>query len=339
MLWARLFLSLCCLVFVSQAQAIGNPAKLLIIDSQKGYPYAPVREAMLNKLAQHGFQVGKNLQLEMHSIGNDLEQGKQTLSQALENSPDVIFITGTVMGKAAKEVLYGNGQYPVVFAAITDPVGMGLIEKFNQAPPANFTGVSYPVSVESRLRFVCNLMPQVKTIGMIEGDMPQSHSYHQWLDEELRTNPEFQHLKIIYRRVPFISGTDGTGKMAESARGFVKELDPLVDVFLSPNDQMGVNPEFAKMLTSVASKPLIGLGLPDVMENWGAFASIYPLEQGAGNQAGEMVARLLKGESIQHIYPEQPRSNGLSFNLPIANKFGIKIPLEMLELADEVLAK
>jgi len=312
---------------------------LLMMDSQSGEPYKTAREALLKRLASLGYHENKNLHLTYHSVGNDQQQGETLLTQALAKQKyDAVFVNGTVMTLAAKKVAF-NTEQPFIYTCVTDPVGLGVIDNFYQAPKANFTGVSYPVPVKSRLRFVTRLFPDVKTIGVIHADMPQSHSYNKWLKELLATNESFQSIKIIFRSVPLLKGEEGSKKMAESAIQHVKELNSKVDLFLSPNDQMGVSPFFPKMVYQYATKPLVGLTLKDVMEKRGATISIYPSQKSAGYQAANMLNRLFSGESFRSLHPEWPHENGFAFDLSKTKQFNIAIPIDMIELAGKNIVK
>jgi putative tryptophan/tyrosine transport system substrate-binding protein len=309
---------------------------LLIIDSQLGYPYERTREAMLQKLSSMGYVEGQNLSVSSFSIGNDVDKGEKILRRELPKKYDVIFTNGTVATLAAKKAAFGKPACRFVFAAVTDPVGLGVIDDFKNPPKANFTGVCYPVPVASRLKFLHDIFPQAKTIGLIYADMPQGHSYRKWLETALQEEPSLKGLKIISRMVPLIKGEASSQEaMTNLARKYVIELNPLVDVFLSPNDQLGAEHFFAEMVYKISRKPLVGISRKDVMEGWGATLSMYPSEISAGRQSAVMIRRLLNGEDIKNITPQWPRENGIAIDLRKAKKFGIVIPVQLIEMAGE----
>ena len=57
-----------------------------------------------------------------------------------------------------------------------------------------------------------------------------------------------------------------------------------------------------------------------------------------GCQAGEMVARILRGEDPGDMPIEEARRYALVFNLRRAEQLGIKIPSDILMAADEVVS-
>jgi len=278
---------------------------------------------------------GKNLHVDSFSIDNDVALGEAILREHLSDGYDVICLNGTVPTIAAKNVAYGDFRYKFVFASVTDAVGVGVIDAFNTTPKANFTGVSCPVPVEERFCFVRRLMPQVKTIGLIYADMPQSHSYRRWVEDLVANDPEFSDLTVVFRQVELVTGEGGNWVMAEKAKEFVRELNPLVDVFLSPSDQMGAQQHFPRAVYETATKPLIGLARDDVMAGWGATASMFTSSRSMGLQSGKMIVELFEGTDIRDIVPEEPANSGIAIDLRKTERFGIAVPDELIEQAGD----
>ncbi|MEO5344163.1 MAG: hypothetical protein H7842_12660 [Gammaproteobacteria bacterium SHHR-1] len=314
--------------------AQGQPRHLLILDSQFGNPYDEIRAALLDRLAELGHRQGDNLRISLHTADNRVSAAERLLEQAAGQGYDAIYVGGTVATLAARRSLWRK-PVPVVFAAATDPVGIGVIDGFEQPPKANFSGVSYPVPPKARLRFVRQLLPQARTLGLIHADMPQSHSYNRWLKELLEQDPEFQDLRILFRSVPLTTGEHGDRQMAERALPLIQELDGQVDAFIKPNDQLGTRRAFAEVVQRHASKPLIGLVKHDVTQGWGATAVIYPSHKSIGRQAAQMLHQLFSGTPIQAIRPQWPQLYGYAVDLGKTRRFDIQVPLGLLQLAGE----
>jgi putative tryptophan/tyrosine transport system substrate-binding protein len=312
--------------------------KLLILDSQKGNPYDEVRTSLLAALSIYGYTEGKNLKTTIVFSGNDIKAGERILNDELTNSYDVIFVGGTAATLSAKNALYGKAQR-VVFGSPTDPVGIGVIQNFSSKPVANFTGVCYPVPVKTRLKFLRRLMPKARTFGLIYADMPQSHSYNNWIENLLKNDPEFKGIKIIYRSVPLVTGENGDRTMSLNSKKHIYELDSKVDAYIKPCDQMGTRSNFAEIVYNTSRKPLIGLVKDDVMGKWGATATIYPSHESIGNQAAVMIKDLFEGKKVSDIVPEWPHKFGVAVDLKKAKRFGIDIPVELLQMAGENIVR
>jgi putative ABC transport system substrate-binding protein len=322
----------------SSSQSDQGRFSLFILDSQIGNPYDEVRSALLDQLAVYGYIQGKNLRVEVKAAGNDISKGEAILKNLEDNHYDVVLTGGTAATISGKNVFFGGTQ-PVVFASPTDPVGIGVINNFHDNPKANFTGVCYPVPVEARMRFTRQLMPQAKTFGLIYADMPQSHSYNSWLKDLLANNRDFSDINIIFKAVPLVTGEDGDKKMAQMAIPIIKDLDAQVDVYLKPNDQMGTRRNMSEVVYAHANKPLIGLVKNDVVEKWGATAVVFPSHDSIGRQAAAMIKALFEGKKIADIKPQWPRLYGYGVDLSKTDKFGIKVPIGILQLSGKNIVK
>ncbi|MBA4367070.1 MAG: hypothetical protein C0403_05460 [Desulfobacterium sp.] len=312
--------------------------KLLILDSQKGNPYDEVRASLLNAIEGYGYVEGRNLKTTIRFSGNDIKKGERILNEELKNSYDVIFVGGTAATISARNTLYGKTQ-PVVFGSPTDPSGIGVIKDFSSRPRANFTGVCYPVPVKARLQFIRRLMPKAKTFGLIYADMSQSHSYRRWIEELLKNDPDFKDIKIMFMPVPLVTGEDGDKAMVENSKKYIQQLDPKVDAYIKPCDQMGTRRNFAQVVYKTSRKPLIGLVKDDVMDKWGATATLYPSHESIGNQAARMIKELFEGKKVGDIIPEWPRKYGVAVDLQKARRFGLDVPVELLQMAGENIVR
>lgn len=295
---------------------------IAVIDSQAGEPYITIRKGLYKHLKVYGFEKDKNLNIKEFAIGNFSGAVKNIWNYVLKNKVDLVYVSGTMATIGAKEYLM-NQKVPVVFAAPTDPVGIGVIESFDQLPTSNFTGVCYPVKVENRLRFMQKIIPNLKSFAYIYSDMPQSISYLSWLNKALKKD-EFKHIKMHSRKVPFVPTKKGQIRMASFTIKHIKELNDKVDVFLSPNDQMGTQAAFANTLIKHATKPLIGVGKKDVTQDWGASASIYSSLDDISHKAAKMIAQILNGKKVNEILPMWPKE-GVAIDLVKAKRFGLII--------------
>lgn len=307
--------------------------KILIINSQDAEPYTTLKKSLLDSLEKMGYIPDKNLDVTYYSMAHYVGRSKSIWAREKDAGHGVIVVNGTMAAIAFKDRVFGDMNHNVVFCAVTDPVDVGVIDNFTDPPKANFTGVSYPIPIKKRFEFIRKVMPQAKNIGYIYADMPQSHSYKRWIENLIQNDPEFQNMKLISRKVEFIKADKGSKRMALEARQYIVELNPLVDVFLSPSDQLGTQAPYSNMVAEHGTKPLVGIAGDDVLQGWGATMTIYTSLESMANQAAVMVDRLFKGESIQNIIPEQPKDLQVAFDMKKVEKFGLKIPEELIQMA------
>ncbi len=316
------------------AQASKKVYRLLLIDAEKGEPYKTFRENLISELAGFGYRKDDSLQIVYYALDNYEDRALEIWRhRESEKRYDAICLSGTITCKAFKKIADANQNIGFIFACVTDPIGLGLIDSFETLPMANFTGVCYPIKVNERLRFIKKTMPNVKNIGLVHSQMPQSISYNQWLKNELQKD-EFKDLKISFRSVPFVKSAGGHKRMALLAKKHVLELDSQVDVFLSAHDQMGVQEPYSRMIYETAHIPLVGVGKKEVIDGWGATMTITPSLADQGRQVAVMIKKVFEGKSVKEIQPQWPENYEVAFDLKKVKAFGLQIPKELLKKAE-----
>ena len=328
-------ISLCVLFLLlcgnQRADCSPTQYNILLVVSEQGEPYQSVIDSMTSELSNMGYVQDKNLTIKFYSLDHFEGRAKRILMEEAENKYDLIAVFGTIGTIAFKELILDDPHYEkVVFSTITDPVGIGVIDDFTNPPKHNFTGVAYPVPVKERFQFIKKVMPDVRKIGFIYADMPQSHSYNQWVKDFIATDPEYKDYEILFREVPFAKSEGGMLRMAEESEKFIKELDPQVDMFLSANDQLALQPFFPQNVYKLSTKPLVGVGKPDVMERRGAVMAIYPTPEGIGKQTAKIIQRLLEGASVKEVLPEETNEFGIALDLKKIKQFGLTVPEDIL---------
>ncbi len=331
---ALLVVFLCAFGIAVSAETLDFKKKLLLIDSQASSPYAEVREAMLAELDNLGYTKAAGFSTEYYSLANYGGAAKSLWRHRMQRIDyGAIFLNGTLAVSSFKNIAWNIPNFSFVFATVTDPVGVGVVDQYDTPPVGNFTGISFHVPIEVRMGFIRRLMPNVKNIGFVYADMAQSHSYRKWIEDLLKTD-EWKDVTVHFRQVNFIPSDGGHHRMAQIAMKHIKELDPLVDVFLAASDQMGAQKPFAEAVAKSSNKPLIGLGRKDVVDNWGVVASIYLDYDGIGRQAAQMVKRVFSGEKVETIFPERPKKFGIIIDEEKAAKFNISISADLRKEAE-----
>ena len=104
----------------------------------------------------------------------------------LERRVDVIVATGPPAALAAKKVVT---RVPVVFAAVGDPVAIGLVQSLAK-PGGNLTGVAFDVSPEiavKRLALLKEILPPLPRVAALwQSADPVGVSTLQYLQKEPR---------------------------------------------------------------------------------------------------------------------------------------------------------
>jgi putative ABC transport system substrate-binding protein len=99
--------------------------------------------AFLQELAQLGWAIGGNLQIDMHGAGADPADIRRHAAQLTASGPDVILAHGAT---TVRTLIQETRSLPIVFATTADPVADGFVESLAR-PGGNATGfLSYEYS-------------------------------------------------------------------------------------------------------------------------------------------------------------------------------------------------
>jgi putative tryptophan/tyrosine transport system substrate-binding protein len=118
--------------FAARAQ---QPFRIGLLNTGAGTFFIP---PFMRKLEELGYLEGKNIVIERKFAEGNAERLKEFAAELVRQHVDVIVTIGTPAGFAAKQA---TSTIPIVFGAISDPVGLGLVTSLAR-PGRNATGNS-----------------------------------------------------------------------------------------------------------------------------------------------------------------------------------------------------
>jgi putative tryptophan/tyrosine transport system substrate-binding protein len=92
--------------------------------------------AFLQRLAELGWIVGRNVRIEYRWGAGDTERYRTIAAELVASAPDIVFGFGTATVSALQKA---TSSVPIVFANVVDPVGGGLVASMGR-PGGNATG-------------------------------------------------------------------------------------------------------------------------------------------------------------------------------------------------------
>jgi hypothetical protein len=90
--------------------------------------------ALLRGLAERGYQEGRNLVIERRSADGNVDRLPGLVAELLALKPDLLFVTGSQGALAASRA---TKTVPIVFVAVSDPVGMGIVRTLRRPDSKN----------------------------------------------------------------------------------------------------------------------------------------------------------------------------------------------------------
>ena len=121
------------------------------------------REGFIEGLKENGFEEGKNLKIDYQNAQGDMAIAKTISDQFVTSKVDMIFAIATSSLQASYN---STKDIPIVFTAVTDPIDAGVANSW-ESSETNVTGTSDMVSMEEQLDLLTELVPDIKTLGVL----------------------------------------------------------------------------------------------------------------------------------------------------------------------------
>lgn len=247
-------------------------------------------------------------------------QGDQSIAASIAGAfasedLDMVLAVATPTAIAAAQAVT---DIPVLFTAVTDPVGSALVESM-EAPGGNVTGTSDAVDVADILELVTRISPDAETVGIVyNAGEPNAVTQVEWAQEaadELGLTIE-------------LATADTSGAVQQAA----DSLD--VDAFFVITDNTVVS-ALETLIQVAESKQIPVIASEGDSVARGAIATIGIDYYSLGYQTGEMAVRILSGEADPATTPVEVQTElALYLNTGAAERMGVTIPDDLLAEAD-----
>ncbi|MEM8611484.1 MAG: ABC transporter substrate-binding protein [Cyanobacteria bacterium P01_H01_bin.105] len=277
-----------------------------------------VRDGLQDKLKEEGYEAKRSLKWEWESAQGQAANAAQIAQKFVGDNPDVIVAIAT---PSAQAVVGNTDTIPVVFSAVTDPVAAELVPSL-EASGGMVTGVSDLSPIDEHLALIADIAPDAKTVGVIY-NAGESNSVS--LVNLLNTEAEAQGFSVEEATV---SSSADVATAAESLVG-------KVDAIYIPTDNTVVSALEAVIQVGNENQLPVFAGDTDSVER-GAIATASFDYYEVGRQTGDLVARILGGETPGDIPVELAKTVDLAVNLAAAEAMGITIPDAIKDSADQL---
>jgi putative tryptophan/tyrosine transport system substrate-binding protein len=277
------------------------------------------RQGVQDELKAEGYTVGGNLQWTYESAQGNPGTAAQIARTFVGKAPDVIVAIST---PSAQAVVAATRDIPVVFTAVTDPLGAKLVGDLKN-PGGNVTGVSDLSPIPQHLDLIARITPNAKRIGVISNP---GEANSVTLVGLLKEHAPARGMTIVEAAAP------RSNDVLAAARSLVGK----VDVIYVPTDNTVVSALEAVIKTGIENKIPVYAGDTDSVPR-GAIAALGFNYYDVGRQTGAIVARVLKGEKPGAIPVESIQKTDLAVNLKSAAAMGVTIPAEVVSAAKTVI--
>src|SRR6516164_991752 len=274
-------------------------------------------------LAETGYVEGQNANIAFRWAEGQYDRLPQLAAELVKTQVTVIAsVGGSVSVLAAKSA---TRTIPIVAVAGGDPVKVGLVASFNR-PGGNITGV-YPSSglfSAKRLGLLRELVPTAAIIGVLQNPKyPDSATQLEDIEEAARTVG--QQIYVVNASTEQDIDAAFASLSQQGIGALISGVDPFFD---TRRDKI------IALAAHHAGPTIYGQRAYAVADGLMSYA---PSFSEAYRQAGIYVGRILKGEKPADLPVVQPTKYELVVNFKTAKALGLKVPVSMQLLADEVI--
>lgn len=277
------------------------------------------RDGIKEALSEAGYKEGDNLKFVYESAQGNPGTAAQIARQFVGDAPNVIVPIST---PSAQAVVSATRDIPVVFTAVSDPLGAELIKDM-QKPGGNVTGLSDMSPVADHVALIKEITPNAKSIGFIY-NTAEANSVSTLA--ALKAEAEKAGLTIV----------ESVATKSAEVQGAARALVGRVDVIYIPTDNTIVSAFEAAVGVAEEAKIPLYAGDTDSV-NRGALAALGFNYFDVGKQTGEIVVRVLKGEKPGDIPVRVAAGTDLVINKKAAAKMGVTFPESITSRATKTI--
>jgi putative tryptophan/tyrosine transport system substrate-binding protein len=300
------------------------PAKLfqlgiLTFDVPRSEPFL---EVFFQELRRLGYVEGQNIAFEFRSAEGRVDRLPDLASELVRLNVNVIFASATGAALAAKNA---TSKIPIVFTAVSYPVGSGLVASLAR-PGGNITGLTNLTTDLSakRLELLKEAFPDVSPVAVLSNPKdPISGPILQEVEAAARALAVKLQLFEVRDPKEFDSALSGMTRaragslLVLTSQMFLRQRAKIVEIAAKHRlPTMFWTAEF------VAAGGLMSYGTNNT--------DLY-------RRAATYVDKILKGTNPADLPVEQPTKFEFVINLKTAKQIGVTIPPNVLVRADRVI--
>jgi putative ABC transport system substrate-binding protein len=280
-------------------------------------------DAFREGLRELGHIEGHSLVIEERWAEGNLERFGDLIDELLRSKVDVVVVASAPGARAAKKAA---ATTPVVFVAVTDPIGSGIVSSLAH-PSGNITGTSLVLGEELAgkwVELVKDALPQVSSVAALgHPDHPMNRPYVKAMGMAART---------LGLKLQVFDARDSAD--LENALSMVAKAEPGA-LIVTASPLFGTHRKRIADFALSRRIPTIAFYREFVMD--GALMAYGPSITDSYRRGAAYVDRILKGAKPADLPVEQPTTFELAINVRTARVLGVAISPSLLLRANYVI--
>jgi len=273
-------------------------------------------------LRELGYEEGRNVIIEFRWADGKYDQFPALVAELLAAKVDVIMTSGTPATLAIKKA---TSTVPLVFIAVGDPVGTGVVPNLGR-PGGNITGLSSiaPDLEGKRLELLREVVPKLSHVAFF---LNPANAFHTASMRQARVAAQSLGIKLQPMEVNKSEQLDG------AFASIVKEKP---DALLILADRIFLHNR-KRMMEFAIQQRLPSVNAYRELVEAGGLISYGPSYEDMHRRAAVYVDKILKGTKPADLPIEQPTKFTLLINLKTAKTLGLTVPPTLVARADELI--
>ncbi len=307
---------------VVRAQPAGKVARIGYLAPGSATALAGFHRAFIEGLREHGWIEDKNISIE-YRWQEAAQPTLAALAAELARLPlALILAVNTPAAVATKRT---GTKLPVVFAQVSEPVAVGLVESLSR-PGRNFTGLTTinRELMSKRLELLKETIPGLSRVGYLANPEYEVHKVQ--LDE----------LTATARRLGFTLHLAEVRAPSEFEAAFARMTAAHVGAVLVQQDDLFVGNR-AIIIKQTSQRRLPSMFVFSLYPQDGGLMSYGANGEDLYRRAAGYVDKILKGAKPADLPVERPAKFELAINLKTAKALGLTIPPSLLLQAEIVI--
>jgi putative ABC transport system substrate-binding protein len=298
----------------------------LMVTGSLESPEARVQlDAFRQGLRQLGYTEGRNIAIEYRGADARIERFPNLAAELVRLEVDLIFAANTPAALAARQA---TTTIPIVAAVMGDPVEDGLVASLAQ-PGGNVTGLTFlaPELTAKRMQLLKDALPNVSRVAALWH--PGAYG-ERTMDDMLKATEAAARTLGVHLQLIEVRAAE------ELERAFSTMMKERAEaLFLFPSPMLFLARRRIVELAATHRLPSVSQAR-EFVELGGLIAYGANIND-LFRRSTVYVDKILKGAKPADLPVEQPTRFELVINLKTAKALGLDVPLQLQQLADEVI--
>jgi putative ABC transport system substrate-binding protein len=308
---------------MAQAQQPKKVPRIGFISPSSSSTAGPNLEAFRHGLRDLAYFERENIHIEVRWAEGSAERLPHLIAELIRLKVDVLVIGGSAGALAAKNA---GIPTPVVFAAVTDPLGYGLIDSLAR-PGGNITGLALALGEGFSGKWVEILKETVPKVARLAVLRNPAHPLAEVFLRETQAAGRAHSVRLDFFEARDPSQLDSALSRMEKERAAALIVTP--DPLFSSQQ--------SRILDFLARRRLPSMFFSSEYVDAGGLMAYGPSMLDSYRRGATYVDKILKGAKPADLPVEQPMKFDFVINLKAAKQIGLTIPQWTLMKADRVI--